>query len=319
MRFSLPTSFVLIGFIATGCQEGEPIDAPGIINLGATCYYNSLWQVLAHAAPFKAYIEQLPDGPAGDANVRERDFIAASKSMVAQLWVNTTTAIEPRDLFTSFRAFNMITYRPRTQSDAVEAFNYLVASLERSAVAAGVPRTDIFDTVEHEHIGCREPPMDWDEDPRDVSVVSLQLGPNEGMKNLQDLIRAHFDAQPDNRCIGGTQQVILGRTPELLVLSIDRNLLVENSGGQLRAGGKREDRVTTPLNIDLSEWVPDSHYALTGVIYHQGADNRGHYIADYFHTGHMKWVRANDRRTRAIDHPPSDSGTAYMYFYLKQH
>ena len=59
MRFGPTVVVVALGL--SGCRDETHIETPGIVNLGATCYYNSLWQVLAHAAPFKEYAVSLRD------------------------------------------------------------------------------------------------------------------------------------------------------------------------------------------------------------------------------------------------------------------
>ena len=317
MRFGPTVVVVALGL--SGCRDESHIETPGIVNLGATCYYNSLWQVLAHAAPFKEYVEGLPEPAIG---TREGRYIAAAKNLVALLWTNSTAPIDSSALFESFRAFSPGQYSKRAQNDAAEAFEYLVNRLGDSAAAAGAAAPNLFNTIQQDAVACTDPVMQLREEAKLTLTVSLELKGERGEKQLEDLLQTHFAEKRYADCLVGTQRTQLMYAPELLVVNIVRQQLKETASGHLAVDAKRTDAVSVPLNLDLSNVggrVLDARYALAGVIYHRGTDNRGHYVADFFHTVHNKWVHANDKRTSSIERPPLHSTTAYMYFYLKQH
>ena len=297
-----------------GVEIAEGVYARGMRNLGATCYFNAMWQVLTHLPAFRTFIEGLPEPPM--AGVFDR-VVAAAKAGVAAHWSPEAEHIQDLSIYAALQGVEPQFFDRYTMQDAQEALLNLRLVLDNASVELGLPRSPIFDTTLEATKICRSD--------RSVTItsdvnqeISLSLPELGGPVELEQLIRGfmHREFIESLQCpdlsIGGFRQLRITGAPDVLVLHLKRFA----QRGDVRV--RINTRVTTPAEIDLSG-LPghpaNSHYRLRGVVMQSGALNSGHYTAYYLHPTTNQWVFADDRRTILRELPAAPSQEPYLLFY----
>jgi uncharacterized UBP type Zn finger protein len=285
---------------------GEP-GTRGLKNLGNTCYWNSIMQILMHAEGVKNAVSEM--GVVGNLLLDE------VSALFSEGYRQKSECIDPAGVFGAFQALNPKYFDVKFQQDLDEAF-MAVYELLLSAVNATRPdmlsKFNLFEFIAMEEIFCT---VSLSEPASSRSVVSDKLmlplpWDAKGMVDLETQLQEYFEAEvlEGLEICGyesGMKVTRMETAPNLLLLLVGRNFL----------GRKNNILVSYPF---ILRSVHEAIYILSGVVHHHGAlPNSGHYTAEFRHPDSGHWYRADDARVSPILAPSNPSRTAYLFIYEK--
>ena len=278
----------------------------GIMNLGETCYVNSVVQALLHAPGVRDMLLAVPDN---DILLPACRVLQAMKQLAVAQWTDASDApLDSSDLFEALHAYggdlqgDQEIFVVGQANDANMAMGILLNALsEGFEVLTGHPaglanrlRTNRSCRL------CGERRVQY-------SVEPLHLVNIEGADALEDLLRLHFNPSDiqvrcDN-CGGNTDHatiVAFDGAPETVVIVLNRYVL----GSTVR----NPHSVEIPQVINLTA----GDYELVSVVRYDG----GHYAADV-RVG-AQWIDADDSRVRPIAAPLTSGPDPYIVVYHRR-
>jgi ubiquitin C-terminal hydrolase len=286
----------------------------GLENLGATCYLNSLLQVMMHTETVRDAVlavnpETLPvDSPQA---LLLRNLVR----LFAREWRETGPAIVPRELFASLNKYDPRLFELGFQQDIDEAYSSFRTALMETVAAVIPARAEAFDLFSFDvtrtllcDSGQELPPRVEQESRMFMSFP--RVVPAEGL-SVRSMIGSFFSPEGVTQmssCGGGDGAIVPGMLsmPRVLVITLRRNAF--------------GPKITMPVRIDHE--LPGnifpggeavSRYRLAGVVHHHGASvAHGHYTANV-RVGDS-WYHANDSSFIEI-RPPTISSTANFLVY----
>ena len=271
----------------------------GILNVKASCYFNSVVQALAHIPELRQFV-----------SAREPQY--SLERRLRALWDEMSTAgtrsVDPRPLMREF-ADIYGDFEPEVSSDAAMVVRALVESFEY---------TRLFDFEITETRPCDYCQAE-NESPsvERVQQVYFPLAVRESATPvaLSTLLEAHFGGRvlTDLRCrVCGFQNNVATRVTRLspsplLVLAFSRFK---------PDGSKLETPVLIPMELDMSLFAPiergTTNYELVSIVHHSG----GHFVTEYKEGD--EWFRADDSEVNSIGHPNLSGATPYIVVYRAQ-
>ena len=108
----------------------ENVFARGMNNLGNTCYFSSIWQVMSHSPTFRAYLTEVRADSADPLSLAARRLVDAH-------WAADASPIDSGDLFRQFGAYEPHFFVIRQSQDAQEALAHVRSILNQAMVAQG--------------------------------------------------------------------------------------------------------------------------------------------------------------------------------------
>jgi ubiquitin C-terminal hydrolase len=285
------------------------VNRSGLLNLGNTCFLNSVLQVFIHCRYFTRLIgldDEIID-PRGD----HRLFILFRQLANDALAAVPKHVIDPRYFVGLIRAYCPTTFGNGGQHDAHEFLTYLLS--EHFPFHERVNRRGMFSVGQSSRLTCPQCSKVSDTiEPCTNTSLSLALVG----QTLEELIAQHCKVEtlsPDDkwRCENCKNVV---QASKQMVLSILGPVVIVQLKRFSSNGRKRNDNITFPLR-GLKFRQNGDLYDLASVIYHQGALKSGHYTAACQMTDNS-WMLFNDSRTTTIQSPPTTG--AYVLIYQRR-
>ncbi|KAK8888299.1 hypothetical protein M9Y10_039365 [Tritrichomonas musculus] len=272
----------------------------GLINKSATCYMNSVLQLLFHIPAFRRLIYSIPY--AADIKIPhalQRLFCLLQLSPAS---VSTQELIE---------SFGWTQRESFVEHDIQEFIRVLLSNLEEKLKNTDLDGkvAEIFRGTMTHYIKCLN--VDYQsnnqEDFYDVSVTV------RGFKTLQDSL---LSSVADERLDGdnqynteefGKQDAVMGykisKLPPVLHFHLTR---FEYSPTSITGLAKVKDSFEFPPQLDMAPYVSetcegDTKYELYSVLVHLGDSNGGHYISYCRPTTEQRWFRFNDEYIEEVD------------------
>ena len=289
---------------------GLPVREPGtrgLKNLGNTCYWNSIMQILMHANEFKNAVSEM--GSVGNPLLDEVAELFRSE------YKRESNYINPAGAFGAFQALNPDFFDVRIQQDPDEAFmavHELLLKSVRSFRPDMLSKFNLFEFIAMEEIFCSFSPSKSASSRSVVSdkiMLPLPWG-SKGVVDLDTQVQEYFKPEVFERLEicgyeSGKKTSRMATAPNLLLLLVGRNFF----------GLKNNIAVSYPFILSS---VHEAIYILSGVVHHHGASpNSGHYTAEFRHPDSGHWYRADDTRVSRITAPTNPSRTAYLFIYEK--
>jgi ubiquitin C-terminal hydrolase len=285
----------------------------GLINVGNTCYFNSMLQCLLNCAPLVNYFYR--SGYAGD-NKAVKDF----ENIVNKYWKSDDNVVNPIELLKELATWSP-QFRGNYQQDSHEAFLCIIEGLHKETQSD----KQIFnDSPYYKLVKDGSAKKQWEEEESSlvthlfngqlkvtVSDVhyetfrSIELTPRYNT-NVDALLFDYFKSEITEDTHTKIQKQI--QFPPLCMTLAFKQYF------------KKLDIKFTET-LDLSWYMAKDHhcpfkpeYQLYGMILHGGDRHGGHYISA---TRNMNnWYLNNDSRSSKVELKSIDVNSIYMLFYI---
>jgi ubiquitin carboxyl-terminal hydrolase 22/27/51 len=289
--------------------EAPNLGGKGLVNLGTTCYMNSLLQVLMHAEAVRDAVFALPE-----ESIRNNRFLANMSSLFEAQWQGDGDGpIRPIEMFRYLNRQNPEVFTKNVQQDANEAF-----LLFENLMKAAHESLDLFTIHSNRATACENGDRSMISDP--TPELNLQVPRPEltlnGSISLEELVQDTL--QPESvpgieSCKGSAGRRVLEIVdlPRLLVFALNRN---DNLGTKVQTAVRFPDEISGAL-LGPNQNELD-RYRLVGIINHMGTHvSSGHYTAHVFLNG--EWWNANDSEIFKLKSLSHESRKATMLFYQR--
>lgn len=266
----------------------------GINNLGATCYVNSLLQVLNGLDCVS--LKLIAQETAGLS-----PFVQQLRDLLAQLRYTRGQVLSIQRLVETIPNFKV-----SVQEDAEEFLNMLVNrlndELETSKCITDHMRGELttFIRTDSKVLSSRS---------QDFFYLSL---PTKGCARLDDAFAAYFEDEPmtdgylvegESNRVAASSRVAITRWPDYLVIQLQRWDFAMETGER----NKLVHDLAFPVNLktqdirNVSDSVEcDFDYTLAGVVVHQGTADQGHYMT-VVQGADEEWFLCNDQTIEYFD------------------
>jgi hypothetical protein len=294
----------------------------GFHNLGATCYMNSIMQLLGHSDRFIRYMTDFSMRVFESQSMNS--LTANVISTINEMW-NPRNGGEPitaRSLQDSLREFSGFEYADNVMEDASLALGHVLEAINVASdnqfgrTIANVP-------VRPSRI-CRSCDFRLENRDEPDQILRLPIPRSETPVDLEacfGMFSAEHDIElvqcPSCQRRGGsarTSYSIQGQGPNILIIQLLR--FQQRGADQV----KLHTPINYPIEFDLSR-MPGANnaigiYRLKGVVHHSGESVRGgHFTAEVRHLMDGEWLLANDRDVHEIE-APSQHNSASVYILL---
>lgn len=324
------TSIIIITFLLMGCRDEiapkSRSGTRGFVNLGNTCYFNSVMQLLLSAPPvIKA--QSLMDRRRKSTGSLGSPILDEFLQVANERWNATAfgTPLNPERFFNILSIVNPELFEVGIQQDANEA---LISIYENLKEATGFVAPEMneelkfFDSNSTSRVVCRDQGLVLPKrtEPQNQIIVSLPEVAADPVTLESCIGRAFnsFEIERLESCAPAPSQAAnstptMGSFPALLLVAARRNIY---------GLPKISTRIRVEPDLDLSS-IPRSEgtgkppkYNLIGIVHHHGISvDSGHYTAEYKDPYSGEWFDANDGVVSPIDGPPQDTSTGYLFLY----
>jgi len=305
----------------------------GLQNLGNTCYFNSVLQVLTYAPPLQNYL-LTKEHSAGYA---KRDGTVCTLSLfeehVHSVFEAQRAAFRPLGLL---RHLPQIAKRFQSKGRQEDAHEFLIhfldschkSFLKHAATETSTPRPVQQTTVIGQLFGghlrsqvlckrCKHPSntfdpyMDISLEVQNANTLEKAL---EGFTHSEILSGANkYMCKKCAQKVDASKRFSIHNAPPLLTFQLKRFDFFHGLRGKLKK------LVKFPTSLDIARFTShperEARYRLYGVVVHCGHSAKsGHYIAFAKHNG--TWHCFNDESVRAVGEPEVLKQEAYLLFYV---
>ena len=316
------------------------VQFPGIMNMGATCYFSSLLQVTSHIPALTnllSWINEQLEYPTGKLPSELRSYhelLSSFMRLVNDIAGGGTTPILPQEVFEAFRAAvpGGSKYQIDFQQDAEEALSDFINALNDGVNAIKeyskpntIP-TDAIISLFRVHItnskkctvcsnlsNHNEPSsiITWLSIPKSSKIIPLEsLFHSFASPELVEDVDCETCARKHN-AVG--IMTIVDPAPPVFLIGIKRFQW---------NGRKIMSKVSVPIHLDISTVSSATGlYELAGMIFHHGARiQSGHYTSQFLDPVTRSWIDANDSETRILPIGPTieQSSDVYIMVYIRR-
>lgn len=285
----------------------------GFVNMGNTCYFNAILQVLVHSKSVRDTFDSFLI-PKDESQLSHGEMIHNEFGLLVRRQWNVSgkfqqVAIRPSRLFALLKQSDATLFRIGIQQDAHEALMSLLAAIE---IPLELSLINLFKFEVMSIMVCQS--CQTIPEPK-VTVENQVIIPLENNENIYSItwgVGERFAPEylDGVRCSGCEGEVQLATRvnavathPKLLLVVIQRS----NAFGQ-----KIHTRVLLDKRLKFGLGV----YKLIGVVHHVGNSvNSGHYTADFYHFEDNNWYHADDNTVQRLRLSHWVSRTAYILLY----
>lgn len=313
---------------------------PGLINMGNTCFLNSVLQCLFYTTPLAEFLLSKEHSKRCRAGRDEFCGLCVLERLMQKVHLQGEQVLRPIELVSRIKAIGKH-FRPGRQEDAHEFLRLFIETMQKASLAGSNSETLKLDprsketTVIHRIFGgylqstvtcssCRHVSRTFDQ----FLDLSLDVNKSETLQSAFKVFTTpellskgnRYKCEACHRLVEARKQFTLYKTPEILTIQLKR-FSVNPFTGQ---ANKLNRSVSFPENLKISEWISDSdsgedcQYRLYGVIVHEGHScNSGHYHAFVRNSTNI-WYSMNDCSVHQVSLDTVLRQRAYILFYQKQ-
>ena len=301
----------------------------GLLNLGFTCYFNSLIQQLY-------MIKFIRENIIGneDKKYNSNNIFKQLKILLTQMKFSFSEYINPKKLFNSIENWDKRKLNSKEQMDVSEFFNLLYEKCSCPELQ------DCFEGKFYSTFTCDECNHDSSSN-ETFTTINLQV---KNHKNLKESLNSYFEGEifdGENmyfceKCkkkVRAEKKISIKDLPKCFVFVLNRfefdyDKMVRN---------KINSYCELPKKIDITSYYDgvevdsDLTFDLTGMVIHEGNSDFGHYYSIIKDNDLNKWIKFNDDQISEFDETyleeecfgikeengPTDGPSAYVVFYLR--
>ncbi|XP_070186180.1 ubiquitin carboxyl-terminal hydrolase 36-like isoform X2 [Littorina saxatilis] len=300
----------------------------GLVNLGNTCFMNSILQCLTYTAPFVNYCfsEEHPN----TCKMQNFCLMCELRRHIRTAFHSGGTAFKPHTILHKLK-FIAKHFRYGKQEDAHEFLRYLVDGLQRSCLnGAKLDKfskettviNQIFGGFLRSQVQCMkcsyrsntyDPFMDLSLDIRGVYTVEDALAKYVKTETL-DSDNA-YKCEKCHQKVPAQKRFSVHKTPNVLTIQLNRF-------DYNRMAGKINRHIQFPEKLNMRPYMSQKqgepvYYHLYGVVIHQGNHcSMGHYYC-YVKAPSNVWYVMNDSMVHTVSASRVYQAEAYLLFYTK--
>lgn len=313
---------------------------PGLINMGNTCFLNSVMQCLFYTTPLAEFSLAREHSKRCKASRDEFCGLCVLERLMLKVHRQDDSVIRPIELVSRIKAVGKH-FRSGRQEDSHEFLRLFIETLQKSNLGLNAEALKSLDarsketTAIHRIFGgylqstvtcssCRHVSRTFDQ------FLDLSLDVNKA-DNLASAFKVfttpellsksnRYKCEACHRLVEAHKQFSIYKSPEILTIQLKR-FSVNPFNGQT---SKLNRPVSFPERVNISEWISDknsgegSQYRLYGVIVHEGHScNSGHYHA-FVRNSNDVWYSMNDCSVHQVSLDTVLRQRAYILFYQKQ-
>ncbi|KAL6275001.1 hypothetical protein ACE6H2_025693 [Prunus campanulata] len=303
----------------------------GLMNMGNTCYLNSVLQCLTYTEPLAAYLQS--GKHRNSCHIAGFCALCAIQKHVSLALQSTGRSLVPKDLVINLRCISRNFTKSR-QEDAHEYMVNLLESMHKCCLPSGVPSESssayekslvhkIFGGRLRSQVKCLQcsccsnkfdPFLDLSLEIFKADSLQKALGNFTAAEQLDGGER-QYQCQQCKQKVRALKQMTVHKPPYVLTIHLKRF--------RAHDPGRKIDRhVKFGPTLDLRPFVSGSYegdlkYTLYGVLVHCGASTySGHYYC-YVRTSSGMWYSLDDNQVFQVSERIVLEQKAYMLFYVR--
>lgn len=316
---------------------------PGLINMGNTCFLNSVLQCLFYTCPLAEYLLAREHSKRCKTPREEFCGLCVLERLIQKVHQpqqrNGESVIRPIELVSRIKAVGKH-FRPGRQEDSHEFLRLFIDTLQRASLGGSGVDIKALDarsketTMIHRVFGgylqstvtcssCKHVSRTFDQ----FLDLSLDVNKSENISSAFKVFTTpellskgnRYKCESCHRLVDAHKQFSIYKTPEILTIQLKR-FSVNPFTGQMN---KLNRPVNFPESLNISEWISDKgsnesgQYRLYGVIVHEGHScNSGHYHA-FVRNSNDIWYSMNDCSVHQVSLDTVLRQRAYILFYQK--
>jgi ubiquitin C-terminal hydrolase len=311
---------------------------PGLINMGNTCFLNSVLQCLFYTTPLAEFLLSKEHSKRCRASKDQFCGVCVLERLMQKVHRQGESVLRPIELVSRIKAVGKH-FRPGRQEDSHEFLRLFIETMQKASLGNNEtvkldPRSKET-TVIHRIFGgylqstvtcssCRHVSRTFDQ----FLDLSLDVNKSETLSSAFKVFTTpellskgnRYKCEACHRLVEAHKQFTIYKTPEILTIQLKR-FSVNLFTGQT---SKLNRPVNFPENLNISEWMSDKNsgescqYRLYGVIVHEGHScNSGHYHAFVRNSTNI-WYSMNDCSVHQVGLDTVLRQRAYILFYQKQ-
>ena len=303
-----------------GAADGLPeLGSRGMVNLGNTCYFNSIVQALGHSLAFRDMVLGTPDA---SPDTRAGVVFNELKAVFAHMWgSDSREAIDPSPLFHALYAYggraggDMGIFEIGSSDDANIAMGILLNAVDEAmlrithsytAMETAVGRTC---SVNRTCLRCNGHRLLNEH--RNINMVDLN-GVVDGA-NFVDVLRESLISYQESECTNCGGNTIQASRTHLGETNAVNACLVVFTLNRYALEGRINTSIVIPEILDMEAVSGEENqlYGLVAVVRHDG----GHFTADVHHPEGNVWIRTDDSRVAPLTEPDMMGPQPFVLLY----
>lgn len=312
---------------------------PGLINMGNTCFLNSVLQCLFYTTPLAELLLSKEHSKRCRASRDEFCGLCVLERLMHKVHRQNESVLRPIELVSRIKAVGKH-FRPGRQEDSHEFLRLFIETMQKASLGSNEtvkldPRSKETTAI-HRIFGgylqstvtcssCRHVSRTFDQ----FLDLSLDVNKSETLGSAFKVFTTpellskgnRYKCEACHRLVEAHKQFTIYKTPEILTLQLKR-FSVNPFTGQTN---KLNRSVSFPEHLNIAEWISDKNssgeacqYRLYGVIVHEGHScNSGHYHA-FVRNSTDVWYSMNDCSVHQVSLDTVLRQRAYILFYQKQ-
>lgn len=314
---------------------------PGLINMGNTCFLNSVLQCLFYTCPLAEYLISREHSKRCKCPREEFCGLCVLERLMQKVHQQSgESVLRPLELVSRIKAVGKH-FRPGRQEDSHEFLRLFIETLQKASLGSigegsikGMDPRSKETTLIHRIFGgylqstvtcssCKHISRTFDQ----FLDLSLDVNKSDNLSSAFKVFTTpellskgnRYKCESCHRLVDAHKKFSIYKTPEILTLQLKR-FSVNPFTGQTN---KLNRPVSFPESLDISEWISDKgnsesgQYRLYAVIVHEGHScNSGHYHA-FVRNSNDIWYSMNDCSVHQVSLDTVLRQRAYILFYQK--